>query len=374
MNRIVVILTLGITLMFAAENSAQTNYSSWSAGLIGLTYSRLQKSVVKPGNANFGYNIFLQRNFSSNTTLRLKGSYLSMQGGIPGNMFSYNDGNPVKANTENMRANLVALDLDFMYKFFPESFASPYLGAGIGGTLISPFYPADIANVPTNTKVASELNLFIGSEWNLIAPWKLITEIGYHASEGYPDGLNNSGITGTFPESYIAFSAGVEFYFGIPDNFGTEKSYSGLRRLTVRSINPNLKEFTWKPVEINNDKYAEVYPFSKNGLSSIVVYFKSNKSKVQPEFYSILNIVAEVLRTEPGINLEVQGYSDDIGSDTYNNLLSKRRAESVRKYLVEQGVAMNRLTIKGYGKTMPATTNKTDIGRAENRRVKFLIK
>ena len=373
MNRIVLILTLGIMLIFASENSAQTNCSSWSVGLIGLTYPRLEKSVVKPGNGNFGYNIFLQRNFSSNIGLKLKGSYLSMRGGIPGNMFNYTDDNPVKVNTENMRANLVTLDLDFMYKFFPESFASPYLGAGVGGTLISPSYPSDISKVPTKTKIASEFNLLIGSEWNIIAPWKLVTEIGYHASGGYLDGITNSGNTGTFPESYITVSAGLELYFGIPDNFVAGKSYTGLKGLESLSINPNLK-LTKKPVEINNNKSAKVFPFSKNDLSSIVIYFNFNKSKVQPEYDSILNTIAEVLKTEPDFNLEIQGYTDSVGSTSYNNILSKKRAESVEEYLVEQDIALSRLTIKGYGKTMPAATNKTDIGRAKNRRVKFLIK
>ncbi len=374
MNKIVSILILGILLIFSIESFAQSDQSSWSVGFFGLTYPRFQKSVVKPENSNFGYNVFLQRNFTGNIALRLKGSYLSMKGRIPGNMFSYTDDNPVKNNTEIMRSNIAVLDLNFLYKFFPLAFASPYLGAGVGGTLISPSYPADITDAPSKTKTAAELNLFIGSEWSLKASWKLVTEIGYHASGGYLDGLKNSGNTGTFPESYLTASANVEYYFGIPDNFDAGKSYSGLRGLTFPTINPNIKGFSIKPLEISNDKTAEVYPYTKNGLSTIIIYFKLNQSKVQPEFHPILNVVAAVLKSKPGVNLEIRGYTDSIGSKKYNNLLSTRRAESVLQYLVKQGINTNRLSTKGFGEENAAASNKTAEGNTKNRRVNFLVK
>jgi outer membrane protein OmpA-like peptidoglycan-associated protein len=88
--------------------------------------------------------------------------------------------------------------------------------------------------------------------------------------------------------------------------------------------------------------------------------------------FPILNTVAQVMRDFPDINVEVQGHTDDRGSDSFNMRLSGERAEAVRQYLVQQGIAQNRLTARGYGETMPIDTNRTNAGRARNRRVEFV--
>jgi outer membrane protein OmpA-like peptidoglycan-associated protein len=102
------------------------------------------------------------------------------------------------------------------------------------------------------------------------------------------------------------------------------------------------------------------------------VYFEFNKAVIKPESFALLNEVAAVINTHPDVGrVEVAGHTDDKGNDTYNLELSQKRAESVRAYLIGQGVPEAQLLAKGYGETKPIDTNKTETGRGNNRRVEF---
>ncbi len=78
-----------------------------------------------------------------------------------------------------------------------------------------------------------------------------------------------------------------------------------------------------------------------------------------------------ILAADKGLRLEVQGHTDNVGTDAYNQTLSEARARSVMAWLVQHGVAPERLTAKGYGKSRPVADNGNDQGRAKNRRVKI---
>ena len=86
-----------------------------------------------------------------------------------------------------------------------------------------------------------------------------------------------------------------------------------------------------------------------------------------------LSKVAGILLAYPGLNIEVDGHTDNVGSDEYNQNLSDQRAESVRAYLVAQGVLTDSVTAKGFGKTQPVGTNDTAAGRQINRRVELVV-
>jgi len=75
----------------------------------------------------------------------------------------------------------------------------------------------------------------------------------------------------------------------------------------------------------------------------------------------------------PELNLRVEGHTDATGSDEYNQQLSERRAASVRDFLAQQGVGMNRMVAVGYGASRPVADNQTREGRAKNRRVEIVI-
>ncbi|WP_084196820.1 OmpA family protein [Solimonas soli] len=103
------------------------------------------------------------------------------------------------------------------------------------------------------------------------------------------------------------------------------------------------------------------------------VKFEFDSDRLTPEAQHILNHVATTLQAYPNVNVEVEGHTDNIGSDSYNLGLSERRAIAVKKYLTDHGVAAKRMTPVGYGETRPIDSNETEEGRENNRRVELHV-
>ncbi len=99
--------------------------------------------------------------------------------------------------------------------------------------------------------------------------------------------------------------------------------------------------------------------------------FNYDKWDIKPKYNHLLDELVTILKNNPTMKLEVQGHTDNRGTAAYNKSLSKKRADSVRDYLVGKGIGAARLTTAGYGFDKPAATNDTDSGRAENRRVEL---
>jgi outer membrane protein OmpA-like peptidoglycan-associated protein len=104
------------------------------------------------------------------------------------------------------------------------------------------------------------------------------------------------------------------------------------------------------------------------------VFFETNSAQILPRSYELLNVIAVTLRDAEYIRMvNVEGHTDSRNTDEYNLDLSRRRAESVRIYLIGRGIAESRLTSEGFGEGRPVASNETDEGLAMNRRVEFLI-
>jgi outer membrane protein OmpA-like peptidoglycan-associated protein len=103
------------------------------------------------------------------------------------------------------------------------------------------------------------------------------------------------------------------------------------------------------------------------------VLFDFNKYTLKSEAREKLAKVSGILLAYPGLKLQVEGYTDNIGSDEYNQKLSEQRADGVRDYLVSQSVKDGNVTATGYGKSDPIADNSTAAGRAENRRVQLVV-
>ncbi len=103
------------------------------------------------------------------------------------------------------------------------------------------------------------------------------------------------------------------------------------------------------------------------------VYFDTNKATIKKVSFALLNEVASALRTNPELDVLVEGHTDSVGKDATNLKLSNARANSVRQYLIGQGIDPQRLTAIGYGETRPISDNETPEGREANRRVEFTI-
>ncbi len=107
---------------------------------------------------------------------------------------------------------------------------------------------------------------------------------------------------------------------------------------------------------------------------TLKVLFDFNKATIKSESYRGLDEAAQILKDNPKIMVEIQGHTDNIGSDAYNQKLSERRAQAVANYFIAQhGIEMRRLRAVGYGETKPIASNDTEEGRALNRRVEFVV-
>jgi outer membrane protein OmpA-like peptidoglycan-associated protein len=103
------------------------------------------------------------------------------------------------------------------------------------------------------------------------------------------------------------------------------------------------------------------------------VLFDTGQFSLKPGAREKLAKVAGILIAYPGLNIEVGGYTDNVGSDEMNQKLSENRAGAVRDYLVKEGVGTNSVTAKGYGNTLPVASNDNASGRQMNRRVELVV-
>jgi len=103
------------------------------------------------------------------------------------------------------------------------------------------------------------------------------------------------------------------------------------------------------------------------------VLFKTGSFELMPAARERLAKVSGIVLAYPSLHLQVEGHTDSIGSDEYNQTLSEKRAGAVRDYLVQQGIAANSIEARGFGKTVPIASNDTPEGRQQNRRVELVL-
>lgn len=104
------------------------------------------------------------------------------------------------------------------------------------------------------------------------------------------------------------------------------------------------------------------------------IQFEFGKAEILPVSFSLLDEIVAMLKDNPQIEvLQVEGHTDDVGSDAANLKLSKARAESVKKYLVKKGIKGGRLKAVGFGESKPLAPNDGAAGSEQNRRVEFNI-
>ncbi|WP_428333031.1 OmpA family protein [Novosphingobium sp.] len=103
------------------------------------------------------------------------------------------------------------------------------------------------------------------------------------------------------------------------------------------------------------------------------VTFAFNKHDIQPRFQPVLDAVAHTLTKYPATYIDVDGHTDAIGSQAYNQVLSEQRADTVASYLAQRSVVHARMHVEGFGKTEPVASNATVMGRAANRRVEIVL-
>lgn len=102
--------------------------------------------------------------------------------------------------------------------------------------------------------------------------------------------------------------------------------------------------------------------------------FETNSYKLKNEHYAELDVLSEFLTKHPTLDVVISGHTDIVGTEHHNVTLSLRRAESVAQYIIDRGVALEKVYFEGLGSSLPIANNDTEQGRSKNRRVEILIR
>lgn len=241
-------------------------------------------------------------------------------------------------------SNTLGLDLKLG---LPNGQWMPYAKVGWAHTIGTGAFPA------SQFKHTNDLHLGLGVEYKFSPNWGVTGEFTDSASKVNGSELGNQN-----------FTIGLNYYFGAPAAAPVAvapapvavKAEPKPEPKAAPAPAPAPKE-AWKVI-------MEEKPVRIEGAS-----FDTASAKLKPAADGKLQQVVDFASKYPEANLEVTGHTDDRGKDAYNQKLSERRAAAVKAHLVKKGVAAERITAKGYGKTMPMADNKTKEGRAANRRV-----
>ena len=149
------------------------------------------------------------------------------------------------------------------------------------------------------------------------------------------------------------------------------------------SVNAQLQGYYAESINLDLKEVGEFATIKKDillrpiKLESVIrlnnIFFETNKWELLPTSRTELDALVAILNQNPTMKIEIRGHTDNVGSDETNTSLSDNRAKAVVTYLIEKGIAADRLTSKGYGETVPVATNDTPEGRQLNRRVEFRI-
>lgn len=161
---------------------------------------------------------------------------------------------------------------------------------------------------------------------------------------------------------------------------------AGCSSSDVNDVNLNSKD-NLKMENVNSDRrdLEDIIIFNQDGVSirregnNLIlsmeehVLFDLDKSQVKNRVKPSLNTLAKALTENPDIRTKIDGYTCNLGSENHNLELSLNRSKAIKEYLITRGVDSNHITVEGYGESEPMTSNATEEGRSQNRRVEFII-
>ncbi len=220
-------------------------------------------------------------------------------------------------------------------------------------TLAPPALPA-----PLNLKATPESDSQINLDWNAVkgaTGYKIYRDGPYLAASPKANA----------PDRGLKASTRYCYRVTATDKAGKESEKSNEACATTAAP-PVVKE--------QKRESAVAREMFEKGRATINIEFDTNKANIKPKYHEEIKKFADVMQDHPDLNVIIEGHTDNVGAKAYNEKLSQRRAESVKKYMVDKfGISAERLSAKGYGMSKPLTGNNTAAGRAKNRRVEAAV-
>ena len=365
MKKLLTLVTIILLVGLAEVTNAQLAKDSWSVGF-GFRYPRMLSVNTTALNSNYGGFLSLQRNFSEHVALRLKAGYSHLES-------NWESG----VGTQLEETNAITGDLDFLYYLVPCESISPYVFGGVGGNyrMLTNYFSTTL----DENAIVMQFNVGAGLEWCLDEDWKLITEFGYHQTGNSTfDGAVIAGEQ-SGSDSYIGLNLGLLYFLdkGEPSKYC--QLYTGITQDQKDMTDYNKIEDMIKahiPKEVTKEIVVERAPKATAVSEKWVLVgnnFEFNSSHLTAESYPMLYDAAKAMLKNPDMKVTIEGHTDNIGSESYNQKLSERRANTVKNYLTSKGIAESRITVTGKGESDPVSDNATADGRAMNRRVEFIM-
>ncbi|MCK9309129.1 MAG: OmpA family protein [Candidatus Cloacimonetes bacterium] len=325
---LVVLLQLSVSMVFAMEHTIGFR------GGMAFPFADKDDDTTLHLMGGISYDAWLQDNLS----LGLRPYFTSVEGAEAGSTY---------------KSQLIGGDVVIKYRptsnkmsfNFQDSFLkriSPYGELGFG--VVNYKDAAD-----KNKIVISAPTIGLGVSFQ--SKWKVNLDLGAQYNYAHDDNIDGMKAN-KLMDSYLMPYLGLGYTFG-KSNSDTNKAEGSITNL----VRPLLRN----QISMQND-------FTLQG-----VQFEIGSANLTNEAKQTLNDVATAMIAAPAAKVEVQGHTDNTGSNDLNNRLSLQRAESVKAYLVSKGVDANRLGTKGFGSSKPIASNNTLEGRTENRRIEFVI-
>ena len=263
------------------------------------------------------------------------------------------------------------------FDFFKSSWIHPYIGGGIGAARIAIRHPTfNNNNLRSWFDTAFAYQGGAGVNVDLSRHISLSLDYRYIQTEKGEFNLLNDQPNTMIKTNYRAHSAmlGLKYSFGGEDAPPVAPPEPPVAVVPAEEPAP-IPEPVAPPCQSPTPGQPVTLEGCKAGDILVLrgVNFDFNKASLTVNAKTLLDGVAEALTTRADIKVEIDGHTDSKGSDAYNQKLSQRRADSVKKYLLQRGIAGDRMTTRGFGETKPIADNDSDEGREMNRRVELQV-